>query len=70
MSQQRHTEAIYFKTTPGVRERVDAVVDRYDSTFSSVSRIAYILGLEALEKLAADPPWGVRIPHRDSEPDA
>jgi hypothetical protein len=57
--------SIYFKTTPEVRRRVEVVVKRYDSTFSSVSRMAYILGLEALEKLTADPPWGVGIPRKD-----
>lgn len=52
----KHTDPIYFKVATPVRDRLDTLVERYDATFTSMARMALILGIEALERLAAETP--------------
>jgi hypothetical protein len=54
MSQQRHSEALNLRVSPGIRSRLDAQAERYDQTITSVSRIALVIGLEALERLQGE----------------
>lgn len=62
----KHTDPIYFKVATPVRDRLDALVERYDATLTSMARMALILGIEALERLAAETPSGV--PATDDPP--
>ncbi|GIH29373.1 hypothetical protein Aph01nite_76830 [Acrocarpospora phusangensis] len=53
---QRHSVALNLRISPDFRKRLDHVASRYDSTITSVSRMALMIGLEALERLRAESP--------------
>lgn len=56
---QKHSEALNMRISPPIRRRLDALADRYDQTITSMTRIAVVLGIEALEDLQAKRPQEV-----------
>lgn len=54
MTSQRHSVALNLRISPEIRQRLDGLADRYDQTITSVSRIALVIGLEALEGLRGE----------------
>ncbi len=53
---QRHSEALNMRISPSVRARLDALAERFDQTITSTSRLALMVGLEALEKFQGEGP--------------
>lgn len=55
---QRHSEPLNLRVSLPVRQRIDALVERYDLTITSVSRLALVIGIEALEQMTGEVPEG------------
>jgi len=53
---QRHSQPLNLRISPDVRRRLDNLVNRFDLTVTSVSRIALVIGIETLEGLEGEAP--------------
>lgn len=63
------TVPLNLRVSQSVKDRVVKQKDRYDSTIASISKVALVLGLEALERLEAQTPDVIPLLSTQLDPD-